>query len=119
MSSPKPCLGYRSRTAAVHALREQRLSTRQIAEAIGISEKNVVALECSSGRSRAREPRPSEQLGRTVVIPVDVLDALGPHAAKRCISVNHLVRLIVSTVVDENMIDAVMDDADSLDWSDQ
>lgn len=116
MGAPKPCLGYPSRTAAVIAMRQNGMSTGQIAEAIGIEAKTVVALELGSARPR-REPRISEQLGRTVVIPTDVLDALGPHAARRSISVNHLVRLIVSTVVDEQMIDAVMDDAADLDWS--
>lgn len=113
MGAPKPCLGYPSRTAAVIGLRGDGLNTTQIAGAIGIPEKTVIALELGSSRPR-REPRPSEQLSRTVVIPTDVLDALGPHAARRCISVNHLVRQIICTVVDENMIDAVMDDAEDL-----
>lgn len=115
MGAPKPCLGYPSRTAAIRALRAKGQSTAAIAKAIGIEPKTVIALECSYKPRRA--PRSSEQLGRTVVIPIDVLAALGPHAAKRCISVNHLVRLIISTVTDEGMVDAVMDDADDLDWS--
>lgn len=114
MGAAKPCLGYPSRTLAVHGLRGQGLSTRQIADVIGIADKTVIALEIGSARPR-RELRPAEQMGRTVVIPVDVLDALGPHAARRNISINHLVRLLVSTVVDEKMIDAVLDDADELD----
>lgn len=118
MSGPKPCLGYPSRTAAIQALRGAGLGTSAIAREIGISEKNVIALECSSGRSR-RMPRPSEALGRTVVLPVDVLNSLGPHAARRNISTNHLVRLLISTVVDEGLVDSVMDDADELDWGRQ
>lgn len=117
MSGPKPTLGYPTRTAAVHALRGQGLSTRQIADAIGIKVATVSALECGSGRARAIRPtRPSEQLGRTVVVPIDVLDALGPHAARRGIHPNNLARLILSTVVDEDMIDAVLDD-EGMDWS--
>lgn len=115
MSSPKPCLGYPSRTAAIHALRKKGRNTREIALSIGITEKNVIALECSSSRPR-RMPRPSESLGRTVVFPVDVLNSLGPHAARRNISTNHLVRLLISTVVDEGLVDSVMDDTDDLDW---
>jgi hypothetical protein len=113
MGAPKPALGYPSRTAAVLGLRQQGLSTTQIANALGIENKTVCALELGSSRPR-REPSPSTMLGRTVVIPIDVLDALGPHAARRCISVNSLARLIVSTVVDDNMVDAVLDDAESL-----
>jgi transcriptional regulator with XRE-family HTH domain len=113
MGAPKPCLGYASRTAAVHGLRAQGLSSAQIACAIGIGISTVSALECGSSRpTRCREPRPSEQLGRTVVIPVDVLDALSPHAARRGIHVNTLARQILCSVVDDNMVDAVMDDAD-------
>lgn len=119
MGAPKPCLGYPSRTAAVHGLRANGMSTRQIASAIGINVSTVCALELGSSRPRAiRQERPSEKLGRTVVVPVDVLDALGPHAARRGISTNHLARLIIATVVDEDMIDAVLDDADDADWSD-
>ncbi|WP_327195940.1 hypothetical protein [Novosphingobium capsulatum] len=99
----------------MQALRAQGMSTRQIGKTIGIEDKTVVALECSSGRPR-REPRVNEALGRTVVFPIDVLDSLGPHAARRCITVNHLARLIVSTVVDEGMIDAVLDDGEDCAW---
>lgn len=117
MGAAKPTLGYPSRTAAVMALRGQGLQTSQIAEAIGIDGKTVIALEIGSGRPK-RIPRQSEELGRTVVLPIDVLDALGPHAARRNIHVNSLVRLIVCTVVDEKMIDAVLDDADDLEgWA--
>lgn len=113
MGSPKPALGYPSRTAAVIALRQRGLSTGQIAQMLGIENKTVSALELGSSRPR-REPAPSTMLGRTVVIPIDVLNALGPHAARRCISVNALARLIISTVVDDGMIDAVLDDAEAL-----
>lgn len=119
MGGPKPCLGYPSRTAAVAGMRSQGLSTGEIANAIGISVSTVSALECGSGRPRSiRRDRPSEQLGRTVVVPIDVLDQLGPHAARRGVSTNHLVRLIVSTVVDEGMVDAVLDDSDDVEaWN--
>lgn len=113
MGAPKPCLCYPSRTAAVIGLRGKGLTTTQIAKAIGIPEKTVIALEIGSSRPRA-EPNPTEQLGRTIVLPVDVLDALRPHAARRAISTNHLARLIVSTVVDEGMIDAVLDDSEEI-----
>jgi hypothetical protein len=114
--SAKPTLGYPSRTEAVQGLRGQGLSTRQIAEAIGIEVKTVVALEHSSGRKRM--PRPAEQMGRTIVFPTDVLDSLQPHAARRGIHVNSLARLIVTTVVDDNLVDSVLDDAADIDgWT--
>jgi len=111
MGARKPTLGYASRTDAVLALRAQRFSTEAIAARLGIETKTVSALEHSAGRPK-RAPRPIEELCRTVLFPIDVLDSLGPHAAKRNIHPNHLARLIVETVVDEKMIDAVLDDGE-------
>lgn len=113
MGAAKPCLGYPSRTAAVNGLRSQGLTTRAIADAIGISVTTVSALECSGARqSRIREELPGQAVGRGVTIPVDILNALSPHAARRGIHPNSLVRRIVEIVVDENMVDAILDDID-------
>ncbi|WP_136617020.1 MULTISPECIES: hypothetical protein [Mesorhizobium] len=95
------------------ALRRQGISTAEIAARIGIKTTTVSALEHSAGRAK-RAPRPLEELCRTVLFPIDVLNALGPHAAKRNMHPNRLARLIVETVSDEKMIDAVLDDADDL-----
>lgn len=107
--SAKPTLGYATRTEAVQALRAQKLSTREIARRIGVEVKTVSALEQSG--ERPRRVRPTEEMGRTVVVSIDVLDALRPHAERRGLSVNALVRRIVETVADEAMVDAVLDDA--------
>lgn len=107
MSAAKPILGYPSHSAAVVALRSSGLSTAAIAAQLGIAHASVTAFEHSAGRRRAR---PSEALGRTVLFPTDVLDRLAPHAARRGMHPNCLARLIVETVVDEDMIDAVLDD---------
>lgn len=105
----KPTLGYPSRTDAVLALRKQGRSTPDIAIALGVEVKTVSALEHSAGRGR-RAPRPAEQLGRTILFPVDVLDALGPYAARRGVHPNALARRIVEEVVDGGLVDAVLDD---------
>jgi len=107
--SAKPTLGYATRTDAVLALRAQRVSTAEIARRLEIEPKTVTALAHSAGRRR-RATRPSEEMGRTIVFPVDILDALRPHAAKRGMHVNSLARRIVETVVDEKMVDALLDD---------
>ena len=114
MGSAKPCLGYPSRTAAVAGLRSQGLTTRMIADAIGIAEKTVIALECSGARSTAREPLPGAVAGRGVTVPIDILNALAPHAAKRGCHTHTLARAILAIVVDDDMVDAIMDDADDL-----
>lgn len=115
MPAPKPTLGYPSRSAAVVALRSQGLSTRVIAGRIGIPETTVAALEHSAGRSRARARRPAEANGRTILFSVDVLDSLRDHAGRRGVHVNTLVKRIVETVADEDLVDAILDDAHTLE----
>lgn len=110
MGSAKPTLGFTSRTSAVLALRADGLTTRQIADRVGIPEQTVTALEHSAGRAKQRPARPAEINGRTILFPRDILDRLGPHAAKRCIHPNSLARLIVEVVVEEGLIDSVLDD---------
>ncbi len=51
---------------------------------------------------------------RTVIFPVDILDDLAPHAVKRGISVNELIRFSMAIMLEEELIDAVLDDADEL-----
>ena len=109
MAGAKPCLGYASRTAAIIAYRRAGASTGEIAALIGISTNTVTALEASAARSPKRAAL-NEHPGRAVLLPVEMFDKLSPHAAKRGRSVTHLVRVILRTLVDENMIDAVLDD---------
>lgn len=108
MSRAHPVLGYPSKTAAVASLLKKGFTIEAIASSLGIEEKNVVALDISGRRKK----RPAEANGRTVVFPLDILDRLRPHAEKRGVSANELVRRIVETTLDESMIDAVLDDGD-------
>lgn len=62
------------------------------------------------GEGTRRAIRPSEQNGRTVVVPVDILDRLRPYATARGISANELVRRLVDVAVDEGLIDSILDD---------
>jgi transcriptional regulator len=112
MTSCVATLGYPSRTEAIIALRRQGLNTGEIAARIGIETKTVSALEHSALRSAKRQKRPAEEHGLTILFPADILDRLAPHAARRGIHVNSLVRRIVDTAIDDNMIDAILDDAD-------
>lgn len=109
------CLGYPSRSDAVLALRGKGLTTRQIADQIGVEPKTVSALEHSALRSSKRRARPAEEHGRTILFPVDLLDRLRPAAARRGIHANQLARLIVETVVDDGLIDSVLDDLDEIE----
>lgn len=111
MSGPIPTLGYPSRTAAIEALRAQHLDTHAIARKIGISPKDVSALESSKQRTRKQR---GASYGRpnmaTITIDPELRMALRPHAIKRDMSVEALSRQILDTVAHEGMIDAVLDD---------
>lgn len=105
MAGRVPTLGYPSRTAAVLALRATGLSTKLIAERVGIAYSSVVALECSAARGKQRSTQ-----NTTTVFPNEVRVLAAPHAARRNISINELFRRIVEHVIEDGMVDAVLDD---------
>jgi hypothetical protein len=117
--SSKPTLGFSSRTEAVLALRAKGHTTNEIAARVGIDHKTVTALEHSAGRVKKRASRPAEMNGRTVLFPVDILDRLEPHAARRGIHRNSLARMIVEIAVEERLIDSIMDDEDAISQASQ
>ncbi len=78
-----------------------------IAARMGVSENAVTGLISS----RQRALRRSEAEGRTVVFSRDTLDQLETFAKRRGLHVNALVRRIVETALDDDMIDAILDDA--------
>lgn len=106
MSGRKPTLGYPSRTEAVLALRRQGLGTSVIAQRIGIAPKTVAALEDSAARSRELV----RSGARTILFDPDLLRGLRPHAARRGTSVNEIARRILHAVIDDELVDAVLDD---------
>lgn len=57
MSSPKPTLGYPTRTAAVLALIEKGLDNRAVAQKVGISTSTVSALIAKSRPAPSSAPR--------------------------------------------------------------
>ena len=106
MPRPIPCLGYASRTDAAMALKARGLTSRQIANAIGINVTNVEALIASRRRSEKLEkhkPPPS--------LPAHMARALTPYAESRGITPPELAARILETVIADQLIDAVLDDA--------
>lgn len=112
MGAPKATLGYESRTAAIAALRAKGLSTVVIADRVGIEPKTVTALEASAARAKrpSRQPITVPSLGRSVLVPFQDYSALRPHAARRSITVDQLIRDIIEMVARDEMVDAVLDD---------
>jgi len=100
----KPCLGYPSRTAAALALYEQGYSMKQIADQIGIPEKNVEALLYSADRAKSRQPEE-----RGYVIKLETIRALAPEAQRRCMTVGQLAEQIIDTVARDRLVVSVLD----------
>lgn len=107
-----PRHGYPSSTQAVVSLRAQGLTVRQTAETLGIAETAVTSLEHYARRRGKREPR--KRVGRpwTASFPEATLDALMPHARARDITPAELARRLVSTALDHDLIDAILDDGE-------
>lgn len=112
MAGPIPALGYRSRTAAIEALRARQLDTHAIAREIGISAKDVTALEASKERVRKQRGTAAIKRGAeiSVEIPEDLKRHLRPHAARRDTTVAALAQTILETVAESDLVDAVLDD---------
>lgn len=108
----KPTNGFPTRTAAVLAYRAQGKNTAQIADLIGINTNTVLALEGSAARKKGAHGPDAREEGRAVLVPLDILGKLRRPAEKRGVTPNRLARLIIEAVVDGNIVDAVLDDAD-------
>ncbi|MEI9410737.1 hypothetical protein [Mesorhizobium salmacidum] len=113
MSSAKPTLGYPSRTAAIAAFRAEGMETNAIAQRIGIAPSTVSALECSVRRFAPKSQR-SDGVGRTVHLPIGLLQRLAPHARRRGLTRETLAWMIVDAVAESDLVDAVLDDAEEL-----
>lgn len=103
-----PTLGYPTRQAAIEALHDDGLSVEEIAQKIGISQETVRVVLCHvrNGRRRCWH----RVLTCTIVVPTTTLDRLRVDADARGVSVNKLVRLLLDHIVDDNMVNAVLDD---------
>ena len=102
--------------------RDQDMSGKRIARSTGLPDRrqNMKRPRASVGDRLAKcktAKRRDEILSRTVVVPADILDALEPAAEARGMHVNALVRALITTIVDEDMVSAVLDDGGDTDQS--
>jgi hypothetical protein len=93
----KPCAGYPSRTAAVLALSAEGKKPAEIEKLTGIKATVVTALRRNAFK-------------RCIEFDEDVIEDLAPHAATRGITPTELARRIVLSVLEEDMVGAVLDD---------
>jgi len=104
MAPAKPILGYPTRTAAVVALRREGLSIREVAARTGIPASNVSALECCARRRRIS----GDQRGPS--FPREILAELAPAAAARGLAAEELAWRLLSVILAEDLVDAVLDE---------
>ena len=106
MAGRIPTLGYPSRTAAVMALLDQGLTIEEIAERIGISVHNVQNL------IYYRQKIPRQKDGQAIAIRLNerLNSALAELATRRGVQPAEIATKILSTVIEEDLVDAVLDD---------
>lgn len=106
----QPVLGYRSKAAAIRALKAEGLSSAQIGERLGMTGTQVSNMAYSAMRAISAE-RPAETGKRQrVYLSLPTINGLVPHAEKRGIAVTTLVQRLVETILHDDMVDAVLDD---------
>jgi len=113
MGSPQPSGCYRSKTDHVLALSKAGVDDKSIAALVGICPTSVSALRASAkrrGLKNGGRSRGWEGNNRQIAIGKDVLEHLRPHAQRRNVTPNELARRLLAQIVDDNMIDAVLDD---------
>jgi hypothetical protein len=114
MSCMKPVLGYPSITAAAVALEAEGLRVSEIARRLGSRTHNISSLLCWAAKrdgKRRQRYRIRDDGGRQYVsVPASMLAALEPHAGKRGISPQALMRRLVATALGDGMIDGILDD---------
>lgn len=111
MGARKPILGYPSRTAAIIDMRGKGLSISNIAERLSITSSAVSALEASNTR---KETRRAESFGieghRAVQLSNEAYRSLRPYAARRDMSVDALLQMIIENAVADDLVGAILDD---------
>jgi hypothetical protein len=81
-----------------------RFSTASITNVIVKARK----LDDTIPRFRAKNGARADQ--RTVLISTEALERLRPHARRRNLEVNELIRRLVTEILDDGLVDAVLDD---------
>lgn len=107
MGDPIPCEGFRSMTAAVHAMCDRGMTDREIARRIGRPMKDVASMRCNP-----RATRDGGDLPGRIRIDIDraTVAALRPEAWARQVSVNDLIRRVLDVVAADGLVGAILDD---------
>lgn len=101
---PKPALGYPSKSDAIRDLLSKGVDREEVARRLDLSKKDYGALEASAMRVTSSRRKPGLNL------PPHLIERARRLAARRGISVHELARRIITTVLEDNIADAVLDD---------
>lgn len=100
-----PCLGYKSRSAAISAMRADGVDTDEIMRQLGIEKKSTLTtLEATARWHRRKMLRIKFSMLKRDV------DALQPHADKRGMTASALAERLITTALADNLVDAILDD---------
>ena len=107
MTRSIPMLGYASKSAAAVALRRKGLKHREIAAALGVATSTVGNL-LKHGRHSTQATDPAAY--RTERLSKRQRSRLQQAARRRGMPLRSFVDLLLATVVDEQLVDAILDD---------
>lgn len=96
----QPTLGYPSKSAAIIGLRREGLTEREISVKLGIKPNTVTSMEC---RARQREKA-------LLKIDRNIYEDLRRVAWKRGITPEILGAKLLTVIVADGLIDAILDD---------
>lgn len=106
-------LGYPSRMAAVDALDADGKSTEEIARLTGMKVTTVRSVRslARSARVVRRQRLVEEDFRQAIWFDRRVIDTLRPEADRRRVPVTELVRDLVSTIAEDGLVNAILEDA--------
>ena len=96
--NPKPRLGFGSTREAVLALRARGIAPTEIAARLGITPNCARSHIHMAGKAAAAP------------LPLDLVEALAPHAARRGLTVPALAVDLLSEIAEAGLVDAILDD---------
>lgn len=115
----KPLIFTDEAMARVPALVEQGMSARQIAKLLGGTESSLRVKACqyniSLRRPRYSYTRRKGSISRSVLVSVDTLTKLKPHADAIDVSDQELAGMLLDIIVRDGLVDAVLDHPKALD----
>ena len=107
---PVPTLGYRSKSEAAAALREQGLSHSEIGCRLDVAKGTVGALISTAKRGRRSLRGPNKPL--TLTLNAATWQALEPAAVLRGVSIERLAGRLLAHVAADQLVNAILDDGE-------